>query len=213
MKPKRESASSRVSFIDDLGFYSKKRNLYILSIAKNCSNSMLTNLKEDFVKGNRPRKDADVIVILRDPLLRWKSGTVEFFALTQRLVRYYPVDKMISALDRWLRFPPVIFDYHTEPQAVTINTELPEFTGNVFYYYQDDTVLDCINDQWNILHKVEHLNTARHDIRPKFVKAINKWAKKNKHELAQHVNKLYAEDYKIIESLRFVNRPVTSSVL
>jgi hypothetical protein len=213
MTPKRKSEKSRVSFVDDLGFYSEERNLYILSIAKNCTSSMLANLKDDFVSGTHPRKDADVIVILRDPYKRWISGTVEFFALTQDLHRYRPVEYMLPALDRWLRFPPVVFDYHTEPQSVTLNTELPEFTGRVFYYYQDSKVLDAINTQWNILNKVEHLNTAKHSIRPKFVKAINKWAKQNHDKLVEHINNLYAEDYKIINKSRFVDWPVACSIL
>jgi len=205
MKPKRKLENLPT---DDLGFYSKKRNLYIFAIAKNCTNSILKNLTDDFVKGSQPRKDADIIVILRDPYQRWISGTVEYFSYT---IESDPTS-MIKRLDRWLMFPPVKFDYHTEAQSDAL-IDIHDYTGRKFYYYQDKEVLHYVNAHWNILKKVQHLNTSQDKLRKPFANALRLWAEKNHEKLSSQLELLYKDDYKLIQKSGFVNWPVAGSIL
>lgn len=174
---------------------------------------MLAGLKQDFIKGNNPRKDADVIVILRDPFERWFSGTVEWFAIAQDPFEYQPVEKMLPALDRWIKFPFRAFDYHTEPQSATLIQELPEFFGNVFYFYQDKQVLNSINEKFDIFETIEHKNKITDRHRPPFKKALNKWIKRNKNSLMPKLQEFYKDDYDLIKQSCFVNRPIAGSIL
>lgn len=207
-KKNKSENSERVNFVEHLRTYSKTRNLYVLTIAKNCSTSLLDNLTPDFEQHQRPLKTADVIVILRDPYERWLSGTVEYFAITAS-EQYGTREHMLRMLDIWLRHTPHEFDYHTEPQSKSLEV-IDQFSGNVYYYYQHSKVLDDINQDWNILERIEHNNTSEHRHRPKFRHALDKWVYKNKERLLKHLDVLYAEDYKLINSLQFVNWNVTA---
>ena len=68
-------------------FYNEAKNLALLTIAKNCSESILQGVTKDFVYFDTIDlpKDTTAIVIFRDPYDRWISGTVEYFAYPDSL--------------------------------------------------------------------------------------------------------------------------------
>lgn len=212
MHKKNKSENSEI--LEFLPVYSPERNLYFCTIAKNCSTSIINQLPEDFV-AVKPPLDADVVVILRDPIDRWISGTVEYFtygphSFVTTLGNANP-SKMLMALNSYIKRDTLYaFDFHTGLQSAELKN-IKKFTGKIHYYYYHPDVLDDIQQDFNVFKSVSKENTTSADKhRPKFRMTLNSWLETNHEKLYPKLKEFYKKDYKLINRSQFVNWDITT---
>jgi len=214
-KTKKLEKSKTIDFVEDLRTYSPKRNFYFCTIAKNCSTSIIKQLPTDFLSNQKPCKDAEVVIILRDPIDRWFSGTTEYFAYGpppfEHILKKSSTKQMIRILNWHIKMPTLHpFDYHTELQSNVI-AHVKQFTGNIHYYYYHYDVLDDIRNDFGILKSISRENTGADKNRLRYRKALNKWSEKNHKELYLKLEEFYKPDYDMINNLNFVNWNIATS--
>lgn len=201
--------------LEFLPVYSAKRNLYFCTIAKNCSTSIINQLPKDF-QATKPLPDTDVIVILRDPVDRWISGTVEYFTYgPHSFVTTHGApnpSKMLMALNSYVKRDRLYaFDYHTELQSAELKT-IKKFTGKIHYYYYHAGVLDDIQKDFDVFKSVSKENSTVADKhRPKFRSVLESWLEINREVLYPKLKEFYKKDYKAINKLNFVNWDIATS--
>lgn len=190
--------------------YNESRNLALLTIAKNCSTSLQYGISKGFVQFDEKienielAKNTDAIIIFRDPINRWISGTVEYFAYPEGPPWKPMSDKGIELnFQQWLASKPQPWDYHTELQSTYY-----DYQGlNLKPYWYNKDVLKQINEDYNCLDNIlqEH---AEHQepFRKKYKEMVLSFIEKNKDKVMAHLNELYQNDYNFFQTLKFVNR-------
>lgn len=161
------------------------KDVSILAIPKNCSSSIITGLKP-----SQPGLADTVICILRDPLDRWRSGTIQYFTYEERLKD--------QTLDIWLT-KGTYFDVHTMPQSHFIKG------NNIINYYYKNNVLESIQADWDIFDSIPHLQKTDKPAKEKVKRKVDKWISKNKTQLQVKIDKIYEKDYMQIAKAKFQN--------
>ena len=182
-------------------FYNEARNLALLTIPKNCSESIMLGLKRQFVHYDAKKlpKNTDAIVIFRDPVNRWISGSVEYFAYPEGLLPHPMSVKGIEInLTQWLEKPRP-WDFHTELQSTSYNWQ--DFNLKPYWYNKD--VLKQINKDYNCFDRI--LQTHQEPFRKKYKKMILDFIDKDKYRVMSHLSALYQNDYDFFQTLKFVN--------
>lgn len=188
-------------------FYNEAKNLALLTIAKNCSESILQGVTKDFVHCDTIvlPKGTTAIVIFRDPYDRWISGTVEYFAYPEGL-RDLPVSErgVQLNLQQWLNREPAPWDYHTSLQS-----EFYDYSDlDLKPYWFCNSVLEDINKDYNCFDKI--LVTHQEKLRKKYKKIVKGFINKNQQVIESKLSTLYDADYKFFNTLKFVNRNVAA---
>lgn len=188
-------------------FYNEAKNLALLTIAKNCSESILQGVTKDFVHCDTIDlpKGTTAIVIFRDPYDRWISGTVEYFAYPEGL-RDLPVSErgVQLNLQQWLNREPAPWDYHTSLQS-----EFYDYSDlDLKPYWFCNSVLEDINKDYNCFDKI--LVTHQEKLRKKYKKIVKGFINKNQQVIESKLSTLYDADYKFFNTLKFVNRNVAA---
>jgi len=188
-------------------FYNEAKNLALLTIAKNCSESILQGVTKDFVHFDTIDlpKDTTAIVIFRDPYDRWISGTVEYFAYPDSM-RDLPMSErgVQLNLQHWLNQEPVPWDYHTSLQS----TVYDYFNLDLKPYWFCNSVLEDINKDYNCFDKIPV--THQEKLRKKYKKIVKGFINKNQQVIESKLSTLYDADYKFFNTLKFVNRNVAA---
>jgi hypothetical protein len=139
------------------------------------------------------------IIILRDPLERWISGSAQF--------HYNSLDKGWQSLDEIVKycFDKIEQDVHTIKQTSYLeNVDTSEAT----WFYINESFQQSYID-WLIEHRVElkpkdrwNFNSASEsDAKLKIINRLRKELEDP--EKAKQIVDFYAEDYKLIESVEF----------
>jgi len=183
-------------------FYNEARNLAFLTIAKNCSESIMLGLNKQFVLNDKIGlpQNTDAIVIFRDPVNRWISGTVEYFAYPEGPPWKPMSDKGIELnLQKWLTNKPQPWDFHTSLQSSFYN-----YHGlNIKPYWYHKNVLEEINEDYNCFDRI--LQTHQEPFRKKYKKMILDFIEKDKYKVMAHLTTLYQLDFDFFQTLKFVN--------
>lgn len=181
--------------------YNKARQLAFYTIAKNCSESILQCRNKSFERQqdtfNLPN-NTKVICILRDPIDRWISGTVEFFSQ----IPPSSILGMNKSLVFWLDKEPYAWDFHTEHQSKDINT-----SWDIDYFWFGPTVLQDIQAKYKCFDKIIH--THREKFRTPYRQAIIEFMQNNP-QVESRLKTFYKNDYTLIENSQFVNRDVAA---
>lgn len=167
-----------------------------LMLANNCN---VANFLETDLTNKK------IIVLLRDPINRWVSGMAQYLC-SSIVIQGYSADDIINNWSEILQaviFDKVIFDDHTEKQIYFINTISKESciyfnsshgVGELLQKYLSEHNVNLnIDVDSNIPVNTQHTKLAD------FLKNI----------LAQDINlvnrlkEVYADDYKLIESVKF----------
>lgn len=188
-------------------FYNEAKNLALLTIAKNCSESILQGVTKDFVYFDTIDlpKDTTAITIFRDPYDRWISGTVEYFAYPDSLRDLSISERGVQLnLHQWLRKEPVPWDYHTSLQSTVYNYSNLDLKP----YWFCSSVLEDINKDYNCFDKI--VVTHQEKLRKKYKKIVKEFINKNQQVIESKLSTLYDADYKLFNTLKFVNRNVAT---
>ena len=187
--------------------YNEARNLALFLIAKNCSTSIQHGISKGFVLYDKVIKlpqNTNSIVIFRDPINRWISGTVEYFAYPEGPPWKPMSDKGIEInLQQWLTTTPRPWDYHTELQSTYY-----DYKGlNLKPYWYNKDVLKQINEDYNCLDNILEIHTEHQEpFRKKYKEMVLDFIEKDKDIVMAHLTKLYQSDYDFFQTLKFVNR-------
>ena len=188
-------------------FYNEAKNLALLTIAKNCSESIKQGVTKDFVYYDTIDlpKDTTAIVIFRDPYDRWISGTVEYFAYPESVSYLSTSEHGVQLnLQQWLNREPMPWDYHTSLQSVVYNYSNLDLKP----YWFCNSVLEDINKDYNCFDEI--LVTHQGKLRKKYKKIIKEFINKNQKVVESKLSTLYNVDYKFFNTLKFVNRNVAT---
>ena len=146
-----------------------------------------------------------IIVILRDPIDRWVSGMAQYLC-SSVVSKGYSADTIIQTwneITQTLVFDKVIFDDHTEKQVYFINT-VP--TESCIYFNSTHGVGELLqkclgenNINLNINIKSELDGNMQHKLLANFLKELLVQTP----VLVDRLKEVYADDYKLIESVKF----------
>jgi hypothetical protein len=181
-----------------------KQNVYYIPIPKNSSSYIgKLLLANDWGISNFLKTELieqQVIIVLRDPIKRWISGMAQYLCSTG-----YPADDTIkkwNSLTTTLVFDRIIFDDHTEKQTYFI-TGVP--TQSCVYFNSEHGVVEHIqrylisqNIDLNMVG-VELGDNTQHAKLSKFLNNLLD----NQPYLIDRLKEVYADDYKLIESVKF----------
>lgn len=188
-------------------FYNEAKNLALLTIAKNCSESILQGVTKDFVHFDTIDlpNDTTAIVIFRDPCDRWISGTVEYFAYPDSMRDLSISERGVQLnLQHWLNQEPVPWDYHTSLQSTVYDYSNLDLKP----YWFCNSVLEDINKDYNCFDKI--LVTHQEKLRKKYKKIVKGFIDKNQQVIESKLSTLYDADYEFFNTLKFVNRNVAT---
>jgi len=168
-----------------LSLYNEKKRLHFVMIPKNASTSIsiaaLTSNKDSWTISTAPSLEkVRYIVILRDPADRFISATNMFLTTGKMLVNNLPliVNNNLHTVD-----------CHYQPQHMFIDS-IP--INDIDFFWYNKNVAEEIEQFYNLNFNHSNLDL---NLGNKLVKEID----------ISIIKTLYAEDYKLINSVKFIN--------
>lgn len=155
------------------------------------------------------KHNAPAMVILQDPIKRWVSGLVEYLLLVD-INRTRNTDNNMTRLSVTpeVVFDQIIFDVHTFPQSsfikgLDLNCDFIWFDAKkksqlvptVSKYFTEKGVA---NNHWSIGPYDQKIDDQKHRLTKLYAKML-----KENPALLEKVKNVYAEDYKLINSIEF----------
>lgn len=173
-----------------LSVLNKEKNLCFVLIPKNASTSIsmstLTSKHSEWFPFNFSSQavnfDTRYIVVLRDPVDRFISTTNMFLAGQRQLFDSWPIIKNNILITQ---------DQHYQSQVSFIKTISHD---NIDFFMFNKNVVDDIQQYYNLTfeNSISKLNVSK-----KVITQVNE----------ELIKTLYADDYQLINSVKFVNMP------
>lgn len=187
------------------------QGVFYLNIPKNAStylsNILLSNGWQHHTLGDGRHLVKQAIVVLRDPVDRWISGFATY-ATSWLLGPNYGSDHFVehyNELAERIIFDNLIFDDHTTPQFDFFK-QLPTSLNTTFFELNKHTVENIskfVGYDLNISDVDANVSEDHYDQQQisKFIRdRLN-----NKPNLIHSINEQYANDFKLIDSVKFYN--------
>ena len=170
-----------------LSLYNEIKKLYFVMIPKNASTSIsmaaLTSTKDSWVPAIADgTTDSQHIVILRDPVSRFISAANMFLTARKSLVGSLPL-----VLNNVLN----TVDCHFQPQKKFIDSLS---AGSIDFFWYNKNVVTEIKQYYGLKFNQFNLNL---NIGTRLMTSVDE----------SLIKKLYAKDYELINSVKFVNMP------
>lgn len=196
-------------------YASENFDLMYIPIEKNVTKVVSSMLrKQGFQEYNfhkESRYNVPAVIILRDPVERWISGVVEYLLLV-----YMDTKQSLNNMTRHNLTPEKVFeqinfDAHTFPQSWFLQglisdcdyiwfdqNKKPQLIETVFKYLGEHNY----NDKLLYLGEYTHSNKPISDQKQQLTKLYKDMLEQNP-DLLQKIKNFYAQDYELINSVKF----------